>query len=133
MFEGSCYVDINGCIEYVFGNICKRCSSDYILNNNECCDKHCMAQIFKNYQHEIVSAQLTQIQEMETVIVAGYEKAATTISKMLFKSSAAFEIVSTRNQKLHNVIRYYLDVNANGKMFKAILDYRFEQGLIELV
>lgn len=25
LFEGQCFVDINGCKEYVFGNICRSC------------------------------------------------------------------------------------------------------------
>jgi hypothetical protein len=52
---------------------------------------------------------------------------------MLFKNSQAFEIVSTRNQKLLKVIRYFMDVNAGGRMYKAILDYKFSSGAIELI
>ena len=39
-------------MEYVFGNICRTCENGFILVNNECCDKHCMARIFKNYEEE---------------------------------------------------------------------------------
>lgn len=52
---------------------------------------------------------------------------------MLFKNSQTFEITSTRNQKLQKVIRYFLTINAEGRLYKAILDYRYEKGTIELV
>lgn len=60
LFEGKCYVNIHGCVDYVFGNICRSCEKGFILVNNECCDKHCMARIFKNYEEESAANEETE-------------------------------------------------------------------------
>lgn len=47
LYEGACYVDILGCKEYIFGNICHQCDKDYIMVNNLCCDHNCLAKLFR--------------------------------------------------------------------------------------
>ena len=59
LYEGECYMNIHGCTEYVFGNICRQCEAGYILVNNECCDRHCMERIFGQYPEQGSSAQET--------------------------------------------------------------------------
>lgn len=50
LFDGNCYVDILGCTDYQFGNICHQCADEYILVNNLCCDMICMSKIFSKFK-----------------------------------------------------------------------------------
>jgi hypothetical protein len=50
LFEGECYVDIIGCVDYKFGNICHQCDNNYILVNNLCCDQICMNKLFSKFK-----------------------------------------------------------------------------------
>ena len=74
MFEGQCYIDIHGCSQYVFGNICRKCEQGFILVNNECCDKHCMAKIFKNYQVANEQTEMTEEQKFKDVFLKDIKK-----------------------------------------------------------
>ena len=46
-------MDILGCVEYQFGNICHQCDKNYILVNNLCCDMVCMSKIFSKFKKEV--------------------------------------------------------------------------------
>lgn len=59
LYQGSCYVDILGCKEYKFGNICHQCENNYIMVNNLCCDHNCLAQLFKRQKTSSVSTTIS--------------------------------------------------------------------------
>jgi hypothetical protein len=51
LYEGQCYINILGCENYVFGNICRKCQKGFILVNNECCDRVCMSKVYNEEHH----------------------------------------------------------------------------------
>jgi len=122
LFEGQCYIDIHGCSNYVFGNICRKCEAGFILVNNECCDKHCMSKIFKNYEQASEQSELTEDQKVERRITEGYEKTVESLTIFRYQFSK-FVLVSTSNQVLQGYVRYFIKILANEKPYRCIADF----------
>ena len=124
-FEGKCYLDIHGCSEYVFGNICRRCEAGYILVNNECCDKHCMQRIFRNYQEESQETEESEEQRVNRLTVEGYETTVTSLTKT-FITTSNYQFISTSNQILSGVIRYTIKIMVNKVVYKCVADFEMD-------
>ena len=122
LFEGKCYLDIHGCSEYVFGNICRRCETGYILVNNECCDKHCMGRIFKNYQEEGMEAEESNEEKVKRLTIEGYETTVTSLTKT-FITTSSYKFISTTNQILSDLIRYTIKIQIGSVRYLCVADY----------
>lgn len=132
LFEGRCYVNIHGCVEYVLGNICRRCDAGFILVNNECCDKHCMARIFREYNVASVGVEETQEQKLKRLTVEGYESTVTLLTKT-FITTANYQFLSTSNQILSGVIRYSIRIMVNKVVYKCIADFELEKKKVSVL
>lgn len=85
LFEGQCFINILGCENYIFGNICKRCAKGFILVNNECCDRACMRRIYNEEHHETQVAENRQ-EVLRKAEVEGLERCISVISKNSVKT-----------------------------------------------
>lgn len=70
LYEGKCYVDILGCKAYTFGNICAVCENDYILVNNYCCDRTCVAQMYRQQDPRVGVSQVIQQSQVLQALLA---------------------------------------------------------------
>lgn len=67
--DGNCFVDILGCKEYMFGNICHECSQGYILVNNLCCDHNCMAKLLSRSSAADLSEEVSNNFEYLSIVI----------------------------------------------------------------
>lgn len=125
LHEGICFVDILGCEEYVYGNICRKCSNGYILVNNECCDRVCMSKAYMQLQNSIEN-QLDQEQAIKKAEMEGYEKSVSVLAKNSIKIGQNYEIVSTKSQYFTDIYRYQVKIDIQGKSYIGLLDYNVQ-------
>lgn len=69
LYEGVCYVDILGCSDYIFGNICHTCENGYILVNNLCCDHNCLMKLLKRHESKSLSSTISNNFEILSKII----------------------------------------------------------------
>lgn len=132
LFEGQCYRNIHGCNKYIFGSICQKCDVGFILVNNECCDKHCMAMIFKNYQDASLISTETEQEKLQRAIFEGYEKTVSTLVTTVITTSQ-YRFVSTSNQLLKDVIRYNIRVMINRSLYRVFADYHISSSEVTIL
>ena len=122
LHEGQCYVNIASCISYIFGSICRQCSSGLILVNNECCDSVCMSKIYNEEQHDSKVAENKE-EVLRKAEVDGLERSIAIIAKNSVKSGQNYDIVTSKCQRFDKVFRYFVDLEIDGKQYTAINDY----------
>lgn len=125
LYEGNCYINIMGCEEYVFGNICRKCASGYILVNNECCDRNCMSKVYLKLQNSIEN-QHNQQEAIRKAEIEGYEKSVSLVARTSIKQGQTYEILTTKSQFFNSIYRYQVRINIEGKVHVALLDYNIE-------
>lgn len=98
LYEGQCFINILGCENYVFGNICRKCEKGFILVNNECCDRVCMSKVYREEHHASQVAENRE-EELRKAEVDGLEKSIAVVAKNSVKAGQDYDILGTRSQR----------------------------------
>lgn len=125
LFEGSCYVDILGCKDYSFGNICESCEDNYILVNNLCCDHNCMLKFMKRQQNSNVKKAIGDNFEILSRIIPYMNEK--------YAQEGGHSLIEIEVRQYHDVTRYVLLYEFHmSKYFmkRAVIDYTNKGGKI---